>query len=115
MYVKKYPNCAFITLELRSSYVDHVPKPTRFFPLQVQYGPRMSQPCSRLVPVKGLVPAANMNGSQSKGFVIFIRGKYQTEKELEELEANKKLPVSGSDENKNVPLSKESRVAKLYE
>jgi hypothetical protein len=64
--------------------------------------------------VKGLVAAANMNASQSKGYVVFIRGKYQTQKELDEIEASKQLPVSGTEDNKNVPLSKESRVAKLY-
>ena len=49
MYVYKYPNCASFYKEKISSCVGYVLKSTYYFPLQVQYGHKESQPCSRLL------------------------------------------------------------------
>ena len=57
------------------------------------------------------MPGANLNGSQSDGFVVF-RGKYQTQEELEEKERERLEPESGTTPQPKT-LSKEAHAAKL--
>ena len=62
---------------------------------------------------KGLLAASNVNGSMEEGFVVFICGKYETVDEREEASQSAVIqPPTQNDLPK--PLSKESRVAKLY-
>ena len=69
-----------------------------------------------VMPIKGLVAASEQNGSEEVGFVVFIRGKFQTHEEVEaENQRNNNLP----DDDTNIlqppkNMSKEARVAKLY-
>ena len=64
---------------------------------------------------KGLVAASNVNGSMDDGFVVFIRGKFETVSEREDLshqdDTNTQTPTQNDIPS---PLSKESRVAEIY-
>ena len=66
--------------------------------------------------VEGLVASSGQNVSTQEGFVVYIRGKYETKEEIEEKEKEindtKDQPVMELDAPKK--MSKEARVAKLY-
>lgn len=65
--------------------------------------------------VPGLIAASDTNGSQENGFVVFIRGNFQTveEAEAENNAQREHLPQDG-DTYTQKKMSKEARVAKLY-
>ena len=65
-----------------------------------------------VLPIKGLVATSEQNGSEEKGYIVFIRGRFKTVEEHEqESEQSDTLPDATSS---NKPLLKEARVAQLY-
>ena len=66
--------------------------------------------------VKGLVAASVSTANMSEGYVVFVRGKYETLEQIQEKEKEQERertePVTGIPIPKR--LSKEARVAKLY-
>ena len=68
-----------------------------------------------LVPIEGLVIGSDQNGSMDKGYICFIRGKYDGKNKTQEEEDT----VSQENDNEEevcseIPASKEARVAQLY-
>ena len=63
---------------------------------------------------KGLVAALNINGYIDDGFLVFIRGKYETVDEREESSQQPNNTEPPTQNDVHIPLSKESRVAKIY-
>ena len=62
-----------------------------------------------VLPINGLVAASEQNGSEEKGYVVFIRGRFKT---VEEYENENSQDDTIPSEDK--PMSKEARVAELY-
>ena len=66
--------------------------------------------------VKGLVSGSCVTGSMQEGFILFIRGKYETPEQREHEQNTSQSIEDATDitEYNNQLLSKESRVAKIY-
>ena len=67
-------------------------------------------------PIKGLVAGSGQTGNMQEGYVVFVRGKYETLEEFQAKEKKKNSPVVARTTLQSTPkkMSKEARVAKLY-
>ena len=67
-----------------------------------------------LVPIDGLVIGSDQNGSMDKGYICFIRGKYDGKKKMPEGDLVSEENDIDEEESSDIHGSKEARVAQLY-
>ena len=67
-------------------------------------------------PIKGLVAGSGQTGDMREGYLVFVRGKYETLEEYQAKQSQNDLPITSCAELEKGPktMSKEARVAKLY-